>query len=69
MAVKPLADVPLAVASEAAANTNWTAILLCLMAVLAIAGWYWSSSLRTAHSILGHGRPQPNTENLPKNDE
>src|SRR4029077_18398352 len=69
VAVKPLADVPLAVASEAAANTNWTAIILCLAVVLGIAGWYWSSPIRAANSILDRLRPQQNGENRPKTDE
>jgi hypothetical protein len=38
-AVKPLAEVPKVVAAEAAANTNWTAIVLIAVLGLGIAGW------------------------------
>ena len=49
-AVKPLAEVPLAVAGEAAARTNWTAVILLTMAGLGGAGWVWISRFRVLSS-------------------
>lgn len=47
-AVKPLAEVPRVVASEAAANINWTAIVIGVMVAAGIAVWRWWSRIQTA---------------------
>jgi hypothetical protein len=52
-AVKPLAELPRAVATEAAAHTNWTPIVILLLLGLGGAGWYWSRNARMGNVLLG----------------
>ncbi|MBS0263102.1 MAG: hypothetical protein JSS02_14255 [Planctomycetes bacterium] len=51
-AVKPLADVPRVVAAEAAANTNWTPIVVCLFVGLGLWVWRWSSRVSAVTAVL-----------------
>lgn len=59
-AVKPLAEVPKVVASEAAARTNWTPIVVCMLVVIGIWCLRWTSEIRgvIASSKVWHG-PKP----------
>jgi len=59
-AVKPLAEMPKAVAAEAAANTNWTMVGVCMIAVLVLAGWHWSGRIWTVARAIKGERPPEN---------
>jgi hypothetical protein len=50
-AVKPLAELPRAVAAEAAAHTNWTPIVILMLLGLGGAGWYVTHKM-SLRSIL-----------------
>ncbi|HEY2414840.1 MAG TPA: hypothetical protein VGI40_21525 [Pirellulaceae bacterium] len=67
-AVKPLAEVPKVVAAEAAADTNWTAVIVSLMVVLGLAGWRWSSRIYTAATVIKGERPTKNGVPWPRKD-
>jgi hypothetical protein len=54
-AVKPLAEIPKAVAEEAAANTNWNLVWLALGSVAGIAAWRFVRGWQSVSSGLSPG--------------
>jgi hypothetical protein len=52
-AVKPLAELPGAVATEVASHTNWTPVLVLLVIGTFGAGWYFTRKARLSSVLLG----------------
>jgi hypothetical protein len=70
-AVKPLAELPGSVATEVAAHTNWTPVVILFLVGAAGAGWYFTRRSRLSSVLLGlavkqalgRGRPSGRKQN------
>lgn len=67
-AVKPMAEVPKAVAAEAAANTNWTPIVIGLIVAAGLVGWRWTSRVRAVIAATESVRQQKDSPSWPRRD-